>query len=206
MALFQETNLLGFPVLADNYKLFGIVTLQDIHRAQENDNFDSRKITVADVATESPITAYPDDPIWIAIQKMSPRDLARLPVVSRTDSETLIGTISRSDILRAYDVGIVRKQRGQMEEAQTSLRTSTETGFVEFVLTEDDTCNRALVKDLSLPETVNLVSIKRGERVIIPRGTTQLMGGDVVTVFGQLEDVEDVKGFLNSCPIPQVTS
>ncbi len=206
MALFQETNLLGFPVLADNYKLFGIVTLQDIHRAQEDDNFNSRKITVADVATESPITVFPDDPIWIAIQKMSPRDLARLPVVSRTDSETLIGTISRSDILRAYDVGIVRKQRGQMEEAQTSLRTSTETGFVEFVLTEDDTCNRALVKDLSLPETVNLVSIKRGERVIIPRGTTQLMGGDVVTVFGQLEDVEDIKDFLNSCPIPQVTS
>lgn len=203
LALFQETNLHGFPVLADNYKLFGIVTLQDIHRAQAQDDFDSRKMTAADVATEAPITVYPDEPIWLAIQKMSPRDLARLPVISREDSVTLIGMISRSDILRAYDVGVVRKQRGKLAEKQTDLRESTETGFVEFVLTETDRCNRALIKDLPLPDTVNLVSIKRGSKVIIPRGTTQLLSGDVITVFGQIEDVDDVKDFLNSCPIPQ---
>lgn len=203
MALFQETNLLGFPVLSDNYKLFGIVTLQDIHRAQSEDNFDASKTTAADIATEAPITVYPDEPIWQAIRKMSPRDLARLPVVSRTDSKTLVGTISRSDILRAYDVGVVRKQRGKMEEAQTELRQSTETGFVEFVLTENDRCNRAKVVDLPLPKNVNLVSIQRGNRVLIPRGSTQLISGDVVTVFGRLEDVHGLKDLLNSCPIPQ---
>ncbi len=203
MALFQETNLLGFPVLADNYKLFGIVTLQDIHRAQAQDNFDASTMTAADIATESPITVFPDEPIWQAIRKMSPRDLARLPVVSRTDASTLVGTISRSDILRAYDVGVVRKQRGKMTEDQTELRKATENGFVEFVLTEGDRCNRAKVKDLPLPETVNLVSIQRGNRVIIPRGSTQLVSGDVVTVFGRLEDIHDLKDLLNSCPIPQ---
>lgn len=203
IALFHETNLLGFPVLADNYKLFGIVTLQDIHRAQAKSTFNSHTMTVADVATETPITVYPDEPIWLAIQKMSPRDLARLPVISREDSETLVGMISRSDILRAYDVGVVRKQRGKLAETQTDLREATDTGFIEFVLTETDTCNRALIKDLPLPETVNLVSIKRGGKVIIPRGTTQLLSGDVVTVFGQHEDIDDLKDFLNSCPIPQ---
>lgn len=203
MSLFQETNLLGFPVLADNYKLFGIVTLQDIHRAQAENNFDANTLTAADIATESPITVYPDEPIWQAIRKMSPRDLARLPVVSRADSSTLVGTISRSDILRAYDVGVVRKQRGKLTESQTELRKSTETGFVEFVLTETDRCNRAQVKDLPLPDTVNLVSIQRGNRVIIPRGSTQLISGDVVTVFGLLKDVHDLKDLLNSCPIPQ---
>lgn len=203
LALFQETHLLGFPVLADNSKLHGIITLQDIHRAQENETFDSRKMTVEDVATESPITIFPDEPIWLAIQKMAPRDLARLPVVSREDGITLSGIISRSDILRAYDVGIVRKQRGQMAEEQTILRSSNETGFVEFVLSENDTCNRALVKDLPLPDTVNLVSIRRGGRVIIPRGTTQLLDGDVVTVFGEMDAVEDVKDFLNSCSVPK---
>ncbi len=198
MTLFQETNLLGLPVLADGYQLFGIVTLQDIHRAQSSDDFDSRKLTVADVATESPITVFPDDPIWLAIQKMSPRDIARLPVISREDSSTLVGTISRSDILRAYDVGVVRKQRGKLEEAQTDLRQTTEAGFVEFVITEHDRCVNALIKDLSLPDTMNLVSIRRGTRVIIPRGTTQLLSGDVVTVFGQNNDVDDVRNHLNT--------
>ena len=97
MALFQETNLLGFPVLADNNRLWGILTLQDVHRAQSDDNFSSKKMSVADLAVEDPITVFPDEPIWAAIQKMSPRDLARLPVISRDGSGTLCGMISRSD-------------------------------------------------------------------------------------------------------------
>ena len=111
MALFQETNLIGFPVVADNNRLWGIITLQDVHRAQSDENFNLRDMKVADLAIEGPISVFPDEPIWVAIQKMSPRDLARLPVVSRDGSMRLVGSIRRSDILRAYDVGIVRKQR-----------------------------------------------------------------------------------------------
>ena len=77
---------------------------------------------VEDLAIEGPIAVFPDEPIWVAIQKMSPRDLARLPVISRDGSMRLVGMISRSDILRAYDVGVVRKQRGLLEEQQTTLR------------------------------------------------------------------------------------
>ena len=202
MALFQETNLLGFPVLADNNKLWGIITLQDVHRAQSADDFSSRGLTVAKMAVEDPITVFPDEPIWVAIQKLSPRDLARLPVVSRDGSGTLCGIISRSDILRAYDVGIVRKQRGQIVEHQVELRQSKENGYVEFLLKEEDTCSNATIKDLSLPETINMVSIKRGGQIIIPRGHTQLNAGDVITVYGRLKDIDGIKDFLNACQLP----
>ena len=118
MALFQDTHLLGFPVMEDDSRLYGIVTLQDVHRAQSLNGFTAKGLTVGDLAVEQPITVFPDEPIWVAIQKMSPRDLARLPVVAREDARTLRGTISRSDILRAYDVGVVRKQRGLISEQQ----------------------------------------------------------------------------------------
>ncbi len=202
MALFQESNILGFPVMKDYSKLYGIVTLQDLHKLQLKDDFSARGMTVENVAIETPITVFPDEPIWVAIQKMAPRDLARLPVIDRDGSGTLLGVISRSDILRAYDVGIVRKQRGQIVEGQLSLRNLKENGFVEFVLKEEDNCNRALVMDLPLPQTVNLVSIKRGDSIIIPRGHTRLMAGDVITVFGRLEDVNNLQDLLNSCEIP----
>ena len=202
MGLFQETNILGFPVLTADDKLCGIITLQDMHRAQSEENFNSRNITVADLAVEDPITVFPDEPIWAAIQKMSPRDLARLPVVSRDGSGRLCGIISRSDILRAYDVGIVRKQRGQIVEQQVELRKQKENGYVEFVLQQDDTCNNAMVKDLSLPDTINMVSIKRGGQILIPRGHTQLKEGDVITVYGRIKDINDIKGFLNACQLP----
>jgi len=157
---------------------------------------------VADVAVEGPIAVYPDEPIWVAIQKMSPRDLARLPVISRDGSLRLIGSISRSDILRAYDVGVVRKQRGQILEQQTTLRSSTETGFVEFALNEDDACCNVRVKNLPLPQHVNLVSIRREGKTIVPRGNHHLQAGDVLTVFGRLEEINHLKDFLSSCPIP----
>jgi CIC family chloride channel protein len=201
MALFQETNILGFPVLADDNKLWGIVTLQDIHRAQSEDDFSSKGLTVADIAVENAITIFPDEPIWLAIQKMSPRDLARLPVISRDGSNRLCGIISRSDILRAYDVGIVRKQRGQIVEHQVELRKAKENGYVEFLLKEEDTCSGAIVKDLALPETINMVSIKRGDQMIIPRGHTVLKAGDVITVYGRLKDVKGIKNLLNTCQL-----
>ncbi|SDO49334.1 chloride channel protein [Desulforhopalus singaporensis] len=199
MALFQETNLLGFPVLADNNKLWGIITLQDIHREQSKENFSSKGLKVSDIAVEEAITIFPDEPIWLAIQKMSPRDLARLPVVSRDGSNSLCGIISRSDILRAYDVGLVRKQRGHIVEHQVELRKAKENGYVDFVLKEEDSCNNARLKDLDLPETINMVSIKRGGQMIIPRGDTTLNPGDVITVYGKLKDIEKIKDLLNSC-------
>ncbi|MFT5701569.1 MAG: CIC family chloride channel protein [Desulforhopalus sp.] len=206
MALFQSNNLLGFPVMHDDNKLYGIVTLQDVHRAQSEDNFSSKGLTVADLAVEDPITVFPDEPIWVAIQKMSPRDLARLPVISRDGSGTICGLISRSDILRAYDVGIVRKQRGHIVEHQVELRKSKENGYVEFVLKEEDTCNEALVKDLALPDTINMVSIQRGGQMIIPRGSTSLRTGDVITVYGRLKDIDGIKDILNTCSLKTATT
>jgi len=202
MALFQETNLLGFPVLTPDKKLYGIVTLQDVHRAQSAEDFNPRKMRVADLAISQPITVYPDEPIWAAIQKMSPRDLARLPVVSRDNSGTLCGVISRSDILRAYDVGVVRKQRGQIVEHQVDLRKTTDFIYGELVLGPEDSCRSAMIKDLDLPETVTLVSIKRGGETMIPRGTTQLLEGDVITVYGRRPDINAIRDILNSCPLP----
>ncbi len=206
MALFQETNILGFPVLADDNKLCGIITLQDIHRAQSEETFSSKGLKVSDLAVEDPITVFADEPIWVAIQKMSPRDLARLPVISRDGSNRLCGIISRSDILRAYDVGIVRKQRGQIVEHQVELRKQKENGYVEFVLKEEDTCYNAMVKDLSLPDTINMVSIKRGGQILIPRGHTQLKVGDVITVYGRLKDIDGIRDFLNNCKLPNQPS
>lgn len=204
MALFQEVNLHGFPVLDQEEHLWGLITLRDVERAQEKEEFNPRQITVADIATKKLITIFPDEPIWKAIQQMSPKDLARLPVIPRDGSRKLLGIISRSDILRAYDVGVVRKQRGQLTDKQIELRKQNEAGYQEFVLKEEDKCNRALVKDLPIPKTVNMVSIQRGEQMVIPRGETRLQSGDVITVYGKKEDLKGIKEILNNCALEDI--
>ncbi|HIP38782.1 MAG TPA: CBS domain-containing protein [Desulfocapsa sulfexigens] len=190
---FQETNFLGFPVLDEKQNLWGIVTLQDIERTMSQEGVKIRSLKVGDVATTDPVTVFGDEPIWTAIQKMAPRDLARLPVVSRSSEKQLLGLISRSDILRAYDVGIVRKQRGQLLEGDTVLRKEQYNDFTEFRLKTGYHAVGKKLRDLDLSESVNVVSMDRGGVIHIPRGNTCFASGDIITLFGKKSFLESAK-------------
>ncbi len=190
---FQETNFLGFPVLDEKGALWGIVTLQDMERALSQAAFNLRSLKVEDIATVDPATVYGDEPIWSAIQKMAPRDLARLPVISRTSPGQLLGLISRSDILRAYDVGIVRKQRGQLLEDQISLRREQHNDFREFRLNADHYAVSKKLQELELPDSVNVVSVDRAGVLHIPRGSTSFAAGDIITLFGRKDMLDSVE-------------
>jgi CIC family chloride channel protein len=191
--MFQEKNLLGFPVLDKNDRLWGIVTLQDMERVLSQNVIKLRGLTAADVAVIEPVTVYPDEPIWTAIQKMAPRDLARLPVISRDGTGHLVGIISRSDILRAYDVAIVRKQRGKMLEKDVTLREEENNVFADLCLQNGDISIGKTLRTLKLPQDVNVVSVEREGVIIIPRGDTCFSVGDIVTVFGKKEVIRQVQ-------------
>ena len=190
---FQETNLLGFPVVNDKEELCGIVTLQDLERALSQSAVNLRTLKVEDLATVDPVTVFADEPIWTAIQKMAPRDLARLPVVSRSSEKELLGLISRSDILRAYDVGIVRKQRGQMLEGDLTLRREHYNDFMEFCLKKEHYAVGKKLQDLQFTEPVNVVSLDREGVLHIPRGNTCFEAGDIITLFGRKNSLKSAK-------------
>jgi len=145
-----------------------------------------------------PLTVFSDEPIYTAIQKMAPRDLARLPVVSRSSEKKLLGLISRSDILRAYDVGIVRKQRGQLMEKQVTLRQEQYNDFTEFRLKVGHHAVAKSLKELTLSDSINVVSIDRAGVLHIPRGKTCFVAGDIITLFGRKNLLESAeKHFLS---------
>jgi len=190
---FQETNLLGFPVLDDNGALWGIVTLQDLEKAMSQEGVKLRSVKVADLSTIDPLTVFPDEPIWTAIQKMAPRDLARLPVVSRSSEKKLLGLISRSDILRAYDVGIVRKQRGQLLEKRITLRQEQHNDFIEFRLRSEHYAVGKRMRELELSKFINVVSLDRDGVLHFPRGGTCFDAGDIITLFGRKNFLEPTR-------------
>ncbi len=190
---FQESNFLGFPVLDDEGGLWGIVTLQDLERTLSKGMENLRSLKVADIATVAPATVFGDEPIWTAIQKMAPRDLARLPVVSRTSPTELQGLISRSDILRAYDVGIVRKQRGQLLEKQLTLRREQYNDFAEIRLNAEHYAVGKMLQDLDLADSVNVVSLDREGVLRIPRGHSHFKAGDILTIFGRKDALASVQ-------------
>ncbi len=114
--VFHKTHIQGFPVMTDEDHLYGFITIHDLEnlllrRAEAN----LQDIKVADIVTRPALTVFPDESVLAAIRKMSPRDLARLPVVSREKDNRLLGLIPRSDILRAYDIEMLQR-RGSLEQ------------------------------------------------------------------------------------------
>lgn len=199
-AAFQETHFKGFPVLDDNGDLYGVVSLQDMERTLQNmertlyrKDVTLRDLRVWDVATPEPITVFPDEPMLNAIRKMAPRDLARLPVVARDDGKKFVGLISRSDILRAYDVGLMRKRRDQGEHDRMALRKITGVEFIEAIVKPGSTVARKKLAEIHFPGDTNVVSIERDHSVLIPHGDTEFFPGDNVTILCKADTIDVIR-------------
>jgi len=197
-AAFQETNLNGFPVMSSDEDLYGMVTLQDMERFLSSHDH-VKDLKVADVATPKPVTVFPDEPVWTAIRKMAPRDLARLPVVSRHAPNKMVGLISRSDILRAYEVGLMRKQHTELVRERMSLRKMAEIEFREVTIPAGNPNVGKTVAELHLPHGVNVVSLERHDgTVLIPHGGTKVLAGDVLTLIVRLARLDEVRKILGA--------
>lgn len=200
-ALFQETHLHGFPVMGEGKNVYGFVSLQDMERTLQNiDRTLARKdiplkdIMVWDVASSHLVTVFPDEPIWQAIRKMAPRDLARLPVVSRDNPSEMVGLISRSDILKAYQVGIMRKQQQQLVREQMTLRKGrADVGFVEVVVGQNSSSAGKHLGDLHLHQSTSIVAINREGAVVQPNSDAIFKAGDLVSIFCRLRHEDQIR-------------
>ncbi len=99
ISLMQSTRHNGFPVVEGDSRLIGIVALEDI-RGTPLEGRLQRK--VREVMTTALVVAKPDDDLESALQRMTERDIGRLPVVSADDPTRLVGLVTRSDLLNAY--------------------------------------------------------------------------------------------------------
>ncbi len=75
-------------------------------------------------------------------------------------------------------------------------KTESRTQFIEVTLSETSGVVGKLISELDIPRSVVLVSIQRGDEVIIPRGDTILDARDVITLLCEREAIPDVKHLL----------
>jgi CIC family chloride channel protein len=98
----------SFPVLNADHQLVGILSFNDYSDAIFDE--DLKHLVVAkDLATPNVVTVSSDDNLYTALEKISRRDFATLPVVSPRDPGELVGLISRRDIIGAYDKAVLKK-------------------------------------------------------------------------------------------------
>jgi CBS domain-containing protein len=86
----------SLPVV-DEGKLVGMVTDRDLAIKVLARDVDPHKVTVAEVCSENPVTADPDEALDDALQRMATNQVRRLPVA--TDGE-LVGILAQADVAR----------------------------------------------------------------------------------------------------------
>jgi chloride channel protein, CIC family len=192
---FQTYKRHAFPVVDQDEDLYGVVSLQDLERSLQSEK--NNNVTAGDIATRSLSTVYPDEPMGIALKRMGPRDLSSLPVVDRNDPHKLLGVIRRRNIVRAYNLGTVRRQEIQHKMAQMRHNHGVGARFVELKVAQDASALTASLAKLALPWNCVIVSIRRGDQVIIPHGNTILSLGDKVTAFVEAEDEKTLRKWFS---------
>ncbi len=188
----------GLSVIDDDHKLIGIVTLSDLQKAYDAGMTAGH---VADIAISNVVTTEPDEPLWTAIRKMGQRDIGRLPVINPTTREP-VGVLTRNSIMRAYNQAITRKIEEQHTEEQVRLHTLTGAHVVDLLVRPGAPVVGKKVKDVQWPPESAIAAIRRGERLIVPHGGTDIRLWDTLTIVAA-PDCEPALAKLVGQPITE---
>ncbi len=96
--LITKTGHTGFPIV-DNGCLVGIITNRDVTAVRAANKTCP---TIREIMTFKPFVIHPDDTLEDALVIMVGQNFDHLPVVPEENPDTLVGFLTRSDILRTY--------------------------------------------------------------------------------------------------------
>jgi CIC family chloride channel protein len=190
---FIDTGRHGFPVLDEHGKLFGVVSLEDYRRAVSDHKGDASELKVSEIATQSVVTVYPDETVGVALRRMAPRDISRLPVVSRDDPRQLMGMVRRNDIVRAYEVGVTRQEDTRLMTSKSRIQEVSGFETIEMRIEHGSVSDGKKLGEVSWPREVVVVSVRRGRTSMIPRGSLVLKAGDDIVLLSERNVAGEVR-------------
>jgi Trk K+ transport system NAD-binding subunit len=105
-------------------------------------------------------------------------------VVARDDPRKLLGLLRRGDLVRAYDAALTRHaaRRHLINQTRLDAVTPEAVKVVEVQVQEGSPLSGRKLKEIAWPPDSIVASIRRKQQVIIPRGETVLLGGDILAV------------------------
>ncbi|MGQ9626262.1 MAG: chloride channel protein [Anaerolineae bacterium] len=192
--IFQETFHHGLPVVDEKGELCGVVTLADLERAMETGLVGER---VQDIYTKNVRTAFPDESLEDALRHFGALDVGRIPVVERANPKKLLGMLRRGDIIRAYSHALLESHARRSQWEKLQLEYAAGTRLAEVELSDSDAAVGKKLRELVLPHDSLIISIRRGGRVVVPRGDTLLLAGDLVVALTTENSQEKLRKCLS---------
>ncbi|MBL8133506.1 MAG: chloride channel protein [Anaerolineae bacterium] len=181
----RASGVHGMCVVDDRGMLTGVVTLSDLQAAYDSGR---REGKVADIAVRDVATTTPDETLWEAVRRMGQRDVGRLPVLESPAVRRPIGILRRSDVMRAYNRAISRRIEEQHNAERLRLHTLTGAHVVDLLVRPGAPVAGKQVKEVKWPAESSLAAIRRGEKLIVPHGSTEIRLWDTLTLVTAPEE------------------
>ena len=160
-----EANLPGAPVVDRDGRFLGSIDRQGLEGSADERLVGSLELD------EGAVSA--DDSLVEALGLLTDLHRSWAPVVAR---EQLVGILSARDVLGAY--------RGALASNVRQVRSIGPSGeLIEAEIGRHSALANRTVAESAWPADTILVSVERGERLIIPRGDLRLEVGDQLTLF-----------------------
>ena len=125
--------------------------------------------------------------MWKALCAMGPRDVSQLPVLKQKGSRRLKGILRRRDIIQAYNHAITKKAHDQHRAELLRVNKLDDADFIQLTIMPGSASEGRRIGELKLPEESLIVSVRRGNQLIIPHGYTRLRAKDQLTIFADNE-------------------
>ncbi len=196
-AMFDQFHTHGLPVVDDEGRLIGIITLQDLQHALAEDPENPQR-TAGEVCRKRLVVVYPEESIKDALHKMSVHEIGRLPVVDPAHPDRLLGWINRASIIRAYELALARRASLEHRGEQMRLEAITEAPVLEMTVVEGAAVAGKTVAEVPWPEGAVLVRVQRGHQLLIPHGDTLLLPNDRLTFVAEPGAVAPLRSLVEN--------
>ncbi len=179
-SLFQTTHSHGFAVVDDQGRFRGIVALADLENALKRNQAAG---TIKEIYTTRVVTAFPDESLERVTRRIGTRDVGRVPVVDRFNPGRILGMVHRADIIRSYNHALMDSQARQDKVERLRLERAAGAQLVEIDLDKNDAAVEKKLEELRIPPDCLIISIRRGDEIVVPRGETEFLPGDHVVAL-----------------------
>lgn len=176
----RRSRLNGVAVVDDDGRLVGVVSDSDITRLGGA----SDQLSAADAMTRDPATVSANLPVSQALERMAVLGVGRLPVVDRNHPDRIEAMFRREDAIAAYHLALGTTARSDHKRPLLTTDTTTATSYLDFEIPPGSAADRRRIREVPWPEGCIVVSVHRGNQLLVASGDLELHSGDALTVFG----------------------
>ncbi|HSG47003.1 MAG TPA: chloride channel protein, partial [Longimicrobiales bacterium] len=173
----------------------GMVSVTDLERAILEG--DMAELAVRDIMSAGVVTCRPGESLRQAFQRFTDRDVFQIPVVDPEEDGRVVGMLRRTEMMWAYKE--LADEHARLVERTDALSGPRrfESVSVEIQVKERDRgiCHHA-IREIAVPEHALIALLRRGERVVVPRGFTRVEAGDVLTLITTREYERELREWV----------